>query len=323
MVSINETHKILDASKLQVYQTCPRKYFFAHILGWQPVEPNIHLVFGEAWHKAMETLLIHGYGKDNLDLAYEKFLATYREHFSQVMDDTYFPKNPAMALGVLQKYVETFRDDFEQYRPLYTEISGMVSISSGRAIAFKMDSILEVLSGPKKGTVFSLEHKTTKSYAGSYINGMSLKMQIFIYTHVLRCLYEDKADGVILNVAQFQKTNPSCARFHLSKNLEQMVSWYYEINNLIDRIEDDLARLSEATPSDHSMFCFDRNGEACVNYGSTCRYFDFCVTWANPLQHADQVPFGFEERLWDPTKEETTHKINITQEGESDATRTT
>ena len=55
------THDVHDASKLQCFMDCPRQYFYRYVLGWSRQGSNIHLIFGEGWHRAMETLLREGY----------------------------------------------------------------------------------------------------------------------------------------------------------------------------------------------------------------------------------------------------------------------
>ena len=57
----HETWDIHDASKIQAYMACPRAYFYRYVLGWETEEKNIHFIFGEGWHRAMEHLLINGY----------------------------------------------------------------------------------------------------------------------------------------------------------------------------------------------------------------------------------------------------------------------
>jgi CRISPR/Cas system-associated exonuclease Cas4 (RecB family) len=62
----HETWQVLDATKLQTYMRCPRKFFFNYVLGWKSEIPSNHLVFGSAWHMAMEVLLDKGYNSRGL-----------------------------------------------------------------------------------------------------------------------------------------------------------------------------------------------------------------------------------------------------------------
>lgn len=306
------TWYIQDASKISDFQVCPRKYFFSHVLGWKAETPSIDLVFGDAWHLAMEQLLLTGYSDSSLDRAYELLLSRYRESFSPVMDDSYYPKNPSFAHSMLEKYCSKFQRDFDDFEVLYTEISGSVSIDKSRVVHFKMDDVLRWLSGPRAGKYFSLEHKTTKTIKPVWAETHTLKMQPFIYTHVLHCLYGDDTDSIIYNVGQFQKTNPDFFRFRVPKTLSQMQCWHSEILYYLDMIDLNFQQLAVCTPDDPILFCFPRNGESCTKYFRTCTYFDFCTSWANPLQDCSSPPYGMKVGHWDPTTKETTHKMNLT-----------
>lgn len=311
----NENYNIHDATKLQNYMRCPRYYFFQHILGWRIEEPNVHQEFGEAWHKAMETLLLYGYTKDSVILAYGRLLNHYRTHFDEMSDDLRYPKTPDFALDMLQRYVRKFAGDESMFRTLYTEIGGSVSIGYSRVVYFKIDSILQYISGPYAGRYFSLEHKTTKTMKGTWLDDWSLKMQVFIYTHVLKCMYGTDAIGVYINGAQFQKTNPGFGRYLILKTDSQMELWLSEVNQLIDRIEEDLDEFREEK-NNHSrlMLSFPRNTESCTKYNTLCIYHNFCTSWQNPLLYADAEipPPGFKLDLWDPRRREVSHTMNIT-----------
>lgn len=308
----HELWSVQDPSKIQTYQTCPRRHFYEYILGWQPDTPSIDLIFGEAWHIAQEILLNYGYTEDAVFLAYGKLTEKYREAFNPVMDDSYFPKNPSFAYMMLQKYIQQYADDLYNFRPLYTEVSGSVSIDSRRVLYFKTDSILEWTAGPRAGKKFSLEHKTARSTKGFWISRYSMRMQVFVYTHVLRCLYGDDTDCVILNASQFQKTDPNHSRFELPKSLDQMRAWYFEIQRVLDDMERDYEQVKKQSPEDDILACFPRNGESCSKWNRTCPYFDFCIAWENPLRYADSVPFGMKVEHWDPRAVRASHTMNLT-----------
>lgn len=304
-----ETWRVQDSSKLSDFQVCPRKYFYAHVLGWKPTSPNIDLIFGDAWHQAMEQLLKTGYSNDSVQLAYLLLLRRYREDFDVVMDDSYFPKCPGFAMTMLDRYIRKYKHDLDTFNVLYTEISGSVSLSEKYNIHFKMDDVLQWKSGPRSGKYFSLEHKTTKTIKPVWIETHTLKIQPFVYTHVLRCLYGDETDGIIYNVGQFQKTNPDFFRFGVPKTLPQMQCWHFEIIQLLDELDRNFQTLTHCTEDDPILFCFPRNGESCTKYMRVCSYFDFCTAWSNPLQYIGSIPMGFKEDHWDPRSKPTTHNL--------------
>jgi len=312
-VSLNEspTWSIQDSTKLQKYLHCPREYLFEYVLGWRPENPSIHLEFGQAWHLAMEELLLRGYSSDAQELAYIRLLQHHRKFFAEVTDDIYYPKTPGFAREMLKKYCAKYSRDFYDFKVHYTEISGRVSIDENRAIAFKTDDIIEFTSGPHAGKYSSLEHKTTKTMKGAWADQWANKVQIYTYYHVLRCIYGDKAYGIIVNGAQFQKADPNFMRLHVIPSFSQMAQWHWEVLRLFENIEKDMETLLTWDPGENFLPAFPRNGEACIDYNHTCQFMGICSTWLNPLRFADNPPQGFAVNHWNPLERETTHRMDI------------
>jgi hypothetical protein len=278
---------------------CPRKYFYQYVLGWSYEEPNVHLIFGSAWHLAMETLLQY------LNLEKE-----YRKHFSPATDDTRFPKIPGFAYDMLKSYVKKYADDHARFEVLYTEISGSVSVGES-SVHFKTDSILRGTDGWWKDKVFSLEHKTASRHEQRWARQWVLKMQVGVYTHLLHCLYpRDQVFGVIINASVFQKTKPDHIRVEIPKTIDQMEVWLWNCNWWLRQIELEFEMLEMALESDSLLRAFPMNAESCSNYFG-CQWHDFCTAWSNPLQHCHVVPFGYISKYWDPREQETTHKMEI------------
>jgi hypothetical protein len=289
---------------------CPRKYFYQYVLGWQSETPNVHLIFGDAWHAAMETLLNYGYSADAVDLAQLNLERRYREHFAISTDELRFPKVPGFAYEMLKSYARKYADDHAKFEVLYTEVSGSVSVGEN-SVYFKTDSILRGTDGWWKDKVFSLEHKTASRHDQKWAKQWALKMQIGVYTHLLHCIYpREQVYGVIINASIFQKTRPDHVRVEIPKTIPQMETWLWHCNYWIRQIELEFEMLEMALESDNVLRAFPMNPESCGNYFG-CIWHDFCVAWQNPLQHADQVPFGFTTRHWDPREQETTHKMEI------------
>lgn len=301
---------IIDSSKLKDYVSCPRLYFYKHILGWKFDAPNIHLEFGTAWHKAMETLLQVGYSEDALRLAVIELTDHYRQFFPPIMDNDYFPKNPGFAADMLQKYAKEFADDHKSFDVLYTETSGTVPIANDRVIYFKTDSILQGKNGKYQGKKFSREHKTA-SRNTDFRKEWELSLQIGTYNHVLYCLYgPGDTAGVEMNISIFQKTKPGFSRVLIQKGINAMNLWLWEVNYWFDEISQHMDRLSNITEDDNIMTAFPRRTENCGGYGG-CSYHDFCCNWANPLRHMGNMPVGMKQEFWDPRNVETTHKMEI------------
>lgn len=295
----NPTWAILDSSKLQEYQACPRKFFFRYILGWDLEITSHHLVFGESWHRAMEHILINGYTPEALVTASNIAEEYYRRHFSSFTDGERGVKVPGNIPLALAHYVRTYA--FDKFEVLYTEISGVVPVREDRLLHFRMDSIMR--DPMHNNEIISLEHKTgsRKDAFGKY----TINIQSGTYNHVLMSAFEqNEVWGVVINgIVLYVKNDPLLMRLPARRNEDSMAEWLWAVNQTIDRIDWDMAELNECTEDEQVMCAFAKNTEFCNQYGP-CKYYDYCHTWSNPIQYIDQPPFGFKEVWWDPSAKE-------------------
>ena len=186
MIKPHETWSVIDSTKIQTALDCERKFFYNYILGWQSTAPNNHLVFGSAWHVAMEHMLLHGYEAHHVKDAYNKFLEEYRKDFDKDTDDQFAPKDPDNALSALVGYAVEHEDDHEKYEVLFTETSGTVLLTEDDIIYFKTDSILRERKGERR--YLSMEHKTGSRTGRVWEDQWLLKTQVGTYNHVLNCM---------------------------------------------------------------------------------------------------------------------------------------
>ena len=315
-------HNIQDSTKIVCFMTCPRRYFYEYVLGWRPEIPNNHLVFGAAWHKAMEVFLEHGYGADQVMEAYKAFLAEYRKTMPPETDELYHPKTPDNALVVLAKYAQKYSTDLKDFDVLHIEVGGRVGINDEQSVYFKMDSICRSPRG-----VFSLEHKTAGSF---YMWDMQwpLSIQVGTYTHVLYCMYpQAEVAGVRMNGVAFKKVAKPWEdikagvkskyqppydfhRLDAFRSRGQMHNWLWTAQYWLDQIEANFQWLEDCSPDDQLLYSFPMNSTNCTKFNG-CPWHDFCNSWNNPLARCDEPPLGFMIEHWDPTAEEPKTKIEI------------
>lgn len=313
-----ETFSILDASKIQEYLGCPRKFFFRYVLGWRAEGTAHALIFGEAWHRAMEHLLLHGYGKSSISEAFEQFMTYYREYFSPEQDFDFRGKSPQNALNALVKYTQYWKND--AFETLYTEVSGKVLINEeGDFLTYRLDSICRDL---ETKAIFSLEHKTGSYNSQAWADQWKMKTQTNLYLHALYSLYHerDNIKGLIVNGTFFTK-EPSFTRVPIIKTAEQLDYFLVWLNQIVESIKDQFSVLDIEKPSDRVMISFPRNTENCTKWNRACPFLHYCDAWNNPLQHCGIPPFGFEVDHWNPLDREakTTIDINLKKKGDSNA----
>lgn len=315
---------IQDATKLTCFSSCPRKYFWEYVLGWRPETQSNHLVFGQAWHEAMEYLLLHDYSIKSVQEAHEVFLKCYRESYGPETDQMFFPKTPDNALITLARYAGRFKDDLQKFEVLYTEIAGKVTVAEGRFVHFRMDTVLKNRSNQR---ICSIDHKTGSRTWGWELQ-FPLSHQTGTYNHVLNCLYpRDKVDGLIYRGTFFGHTKKAWDQLASGQNLtykdpiefveypafkskDQMQSWLWHCNYYFDRIQAEFEYLTDVTEDDEVMIAFPQQPSSCSNYGG-CAYLDFCQTWPNPLRKCQEPPLGYKEEHWNPSLKEAKNVFNL------------
>lgn len=323
-IPYHKTHDIQDGTKINCFMECPRKYFYEYVLGWRPETPNNHIVFGRAWHLSLEHILTHGYGINELIKAHEQFISHYRLTYGPDTDELFFPKTPDNAFAMLGVYAKHYADDFSRFEVQHTEIAGSIEIDQENVAYFRMDSIVKDKTTGKYG---SLEHKTGSS-TWNWEKQWPLSMQCGIYTHVLFSLYGLlNVSGVTFNGVFFKKAKKGWAelgsgstlsvqppyeflRYPAFKSPESMFDWHHTIRYYMENIKMQFKLLENCSDDDHVLNCFPMNPTSCSKYFG-CQYHDFCCSWTNPLQRANQPPMGFIVDYWDPTADEAKTEINI------------
>lgn len=327
LIPYHSSWEILDASKLEEFDSCPRSFFYKYILGWRPDIPAHDLHFGTSWHDAREYQLIHGY--DKIDEAFEAFLTTYREVFDESTDDYYRPKCPEGVKHALANFALTYHDDLELNELLrnpdtnepFTEISGTVPISDNRVLHFRMDSLLR---NKKTGKIFSWDHKSSSTYIkyNAWDNQFQLKLQNGTYTHCMYCIFPvDDVLGVEFDGCGFEylsrgsRARPAgcysiLKRVPAFKSKQEMNVWLWLVNELYDRIEIEMDKLSRCKEGDNIMQAFPLSPNSCSKYRG-CPFFDLCINWPNPLRRCQEPAMGFKQEFWDPTTIKSRNKLNL------------
>lgn len=320
------TWLIKDSSKLDEYLRCPRKYFYRYILGWDLDMPAHDLYFGESYHKAREYQLAQGY--DDVEGAYQVFITHYRREFGPETDSIYSPKNPSGVLCALLNFLAERGNDLVENEVVeidgqkMLEISGTVPVDEHRFLHYRMDSIIRRLEDDK---IFSWDHKTTNE---KYIVGRQWADQFFLsiqngtYTHCLYCMFPiEQVLGIEFCGTGFTFLKRGSANrpagYHATlrrvpafKTPDQMNTWLWTVNNLLDEIDRDMDKLYQCTDDDEVMMAFPMNPTSCTDYRG-CIYHDYCCSWSNPLRSCYEPPLGFRQDFWNPSEKESNIVKNL------------
>lgn len=317
-VALHRSVGIIDTTKCNTFMTCPRKYFLNYVLGWS-LESN-HLVFGKAWHEALEYLILNGY--DQQIPAFEKFLVEYMKTYKESEFNDFWPKTPDRAWRALKSYAERYKSDPHYFTPheingnMLTEIAGSVWISDEYELYFRMDAVMRDLDS---GKLFFQEHKTGSS-SYQFAEKWELAMQVYTYLYTLYCMFEVKdIKGGQINAVLFKKTKDSDARdakdgldrhfefirVPIYRAVHQLEAWMVRTQYWLDMIKFNFELLANEDPAAKVLRAFPMCTESCGNYGG-CEYKPYCISLDNPLrEHLEVgVPLGMNQKFWDPTEGE-------------------
>jgi len=307
----HRTWWIHDSSKIQTFMDCPRKYLFRYILGWTKEAPNLHLVFGESWHQAIEHIIKSGFTNESVGSAFGIFLNEYRKYFSETFDGDHRPKSPDDALFALQYYRNMYEHETDERELLYTEVAGTVPVDESRVLHFRIDAIFKTKHG-----ILIQEHKTASKRSSTWVDQWFLKIQTGTYTHVAHCMFPDdtvaglEINGMIFYKAEIPKHGKQeSIRIPVNRSKEMMAVWLWNVKHWLNQIEWNMEELKKSTENDDVLSCFPMNTESCTKYYG-CEYLPYCQIWSNPLTHSDESPPGFKVERWDPSeRQETANKV--------------
>ena len=294
---------ILDSTKINCFQACPRKYFWNYILGWSPENPNIHLVFGSAWHEAMEVFYGALRAGKVMDIETPQLMAAvFFDRFSEELDPDagiYKKKEPVEGVRAIQAYWEKYKV-LDYFEVLHIEVPGDIPITDDWSLTVKLDTICKDERG-----IFVLEHKTLSAETAAWSAQWLTAIQPKAYNHALYCIFGESDEhiyGTIINGVVLRK-DIGFVRVPISDVPQAMEEWLWEMEYKIKEIEHNCQALSECSVDDSIMQAFPKRETSCTSYMTPCPFIPFCCSWSNPLQRCDKAPLGTIIKHWDPKKE--------------------
>lgn len=294
-VHMVDYHKV-DSTKLQAFLQCPRAYFFEYVLGWRADRTSNHLVFGQAWHSALEYLYNERLKLEAVPQAFNRFLEVYRQTWPESTDTWFGGKTPEAALRALVEYCQQNAEDIWRYQLLATEVTDHLPLWEEQFLIVKLDAVLQDQTGRK----LILEHKTGSQGGQYWARQWHLSVQIGAYIAACNHFYNQEETQCIIDGTFFLKTKRNFQREIVSRSNSSLVNWSNTVVYSIQSIEREFGVLANDAPNAPIQQGFPQNPTACEKYGG-CQFFDLCTCVGNPLALAQKgCPTGFKEEWWNP-----------------------
>jgi hypothetical protein len=297
---------VWDATSISAFLACPTRYYFSIILGLTPLAKSVHLTFGGAYQKALET-----YDRERLrgashrDAMITAVHVGYREGAALPLEKR--PDNlpvteptPAPEVKRRDQLVRAIVDHCEQFAddPLRTVVltdgkpavelsfrfeAGILVAGEDVELAGHLDRVVEPWA--------VLDHKTSKNAVDDkYRMKMELSTQMTHYgfsSHVIRP--EDApTSSIIIDVVQMLADNVRTTRFPIRYTKAQLAEYHA-----------DLVQQLPAAGAYAVQRRWPRNRESCL----LCDFKRLCRVDPSIRLHIASTEFT--RRLWDPAEPRT------------------
>lgn len=277
-----------DATSLTSFMTCPRRYQYEVIEGWQKKDQD-HLIFGLAYANALESYYVQTTGGEDPEIALRNIVrGALIETKDWVPSQTY--KTRETLIRSIVWYFEHFKDDPTEVVVLKSgkpavELSFSYELDDGIFWCGHIDRLVNY-----NDHIYVMDQKTTRYILSSYyFQKFNPHQQMSGYTFSAKTFWSMPVKGVIIDAAQIKVGSTEFARGFTSRTDEQLEEWYNDTMYWIKRA-------METADSGY----FPQNPEGCDKYGG-CPFRETCSVSPKIRPNYLKRDFGKRES-WDPLK---------------------
>ncbi len=327
--------ELYDNSRLSNFKRCPRYYYYRDVRHWTPDVKSAALVFGGAWHSAMDTLWrLCSDDPQNLGAASEyqdivdDSMAAFEAHWidegmtpSFEMDPEEIKRlgarTPMTAREMLYEYIEAraFIFTADTFELLDIERPFAVALDANNPDLLyvgRLDKVFRL-----NGKIYVGEHKTTTAYRkdggfmNSFLESFSPNSQVDGYLHALHMLYGADAKAIWIDAALVHRTVHDAFKIiPIERQVAHIDSWLADTHYWIDRVQEENDQNRSAGTA--FMGIYPKNTGSCTMYAG-CTYQSLCKAYANPEKQTE-CPGGFKVEAWSPVKVLELEKIGVTED---------
>lgn len=299
----------LDASKKDLLNLCPRKFYYRHELNLVPKSQGSIADFanpaqyGTAIHAGLAALY-EGHGHDLvtcpcLDFAGCEFC--WGERIPRLAaqfllnypvdppPDDRDPRTRARGLEILTAYVEKYkRESFEVVAvevPFELEFDGL----DGKLL-FTYIGRIDLLVR-ENGKLIPWDHKSTSRYGEAFQTQFKLSGQVTGYMRSTHEITEEPCFEAAINAIRVTTriTDESFMRLTTTRTPYEFDEWEEELREAFERIQ--RYRAASFWPKSSPF--------ACSAYQRVCEYYGLCAA-GSPETRANMIASAYEVKPWDP-----------------------
>lgn len=268
-----------NQSRVQLFITCHRKYYWQFIEGLVPDRPRWPLLTGTAVHLGLAELSVGTSVDEAVKRATEKFESELPAR-RLPGEDEIIADQLALIRKMLPAYAEYWSDD-QTFTPLGVEAAGRVEVGkdSGIFLVFRIDKL--VLWNRQ---IWVLDHKTAAKLDMRDLMKYEMDLQMSSYIYGASVVLRKPVSGVIVDLL-VKTTVPQFHRELFNRSEADLRSFEEEY---VEAVQDIEARKARCAAGEDPKTVFYKNTSQCLQYGK-CPYRDLCLR-DNPAQRMMFAP---------------------------------
>ena len=293
----NDVQFAWDATSIELAMTCPRKYYYKLIEGYQAKSKSIHLYYGGLYAGALERFYKYRARGMSIDAA---TMAVVRETLNVTWDAPNdrpmpFPHAAKTRFSLIRSivwYIAQYGDESEGGLQTLILKNGEAAVELSFRFEMEDDIILcghldrVAVLGDEKSI---LDQKTTGSTIGPYyFEQFKPNNQFSLYILAGKIVFDIPVKGVIIDAAQIAVSFTRFERGHTYRTQEELDEWW-----------DSALTVIRLTQSYTMLRKFPMNLASCGNYGG-CEFRHVCA--AAPKIRQKILDHDFTRKVWDPIK---------------------
>ncbi len=288
-----------DSTSLGEFKTCPRSYYYTHILGLRGGKESVHLTFGILYHAGLEAYdRFRSAGADHQEAVRNTLvfiLQALRDENGKVWESDDTKKNARTLVRSVLWYLDEFEHD-----PLVTvqlqngkpavELSFRVELENTQApdgSHYLLCGHMDRVASYGTSGVYVVDRKTSNGALNSdYFRRYNPDNQMSLYTFASQVVFHIPARGVLIDAAQVGVNFTRFQRGFATRTPGQISEWLQDLRHW-------LALAAQYTTQRY----WPHNDKACSLYGG-CKYQQICS--ADPAVREHRLHASFHHKPWNP-----------------------
>jgi hypothetical protein len=271
---------------VNLFQSCPRKFYLRYVRGWKPNKSSSPLLNGSAFHYA-KAVFYSTHSRIEAQKALARYFVAMRKEYES--DDELSlarTRLPAMISAWIEKFGER---DFIRYKFLEIETEHKVALFGGFSFTLRLDALVR----DREGNLLILETKTSSWRPELTEVDLFNGDQASAYITCVSELHKVKPNHIYLlpDICSWPKNSLkvsqiNCYRGELvQRDPNAIEEWKIGVSNELAELSQKVSALK--THSEYALF--RRRTQECTSFGRPCEYLSVC----RQRFEEGHVPYGF------------------------------